>query len=48
MQVKDELKDIEDPEEQMEVLMRLLELKEEDSKQRTEIATHIQVNFKLN
>ena len=42
-QVKKALIDLKDPEEQMEALMRLLELQQDDLKTRTEIATHIQV-----
>ena len=42
-QVKKALADLKDPEEQMEALMRLLELQKDDLKTRTEIASHIQV-----
>ena len=42
-QVKKALTDLKDPEEQMEALMRLLELQQDDLKTRTEIASHIQV-----
>ena len=45
-EVKEALTDIKDPEEAMEVLMRLLELQEDDLKTRTQIAAHIQVYFK--
>ena len=42
--VKKELVDVSDPEEQMEILMRFLELQDSDLKTRTEIAGHIQVS----
>ena len=42
--VKKELADVSDPEEQMEILMRFLELQDSDLKTRTEIAGHIQVS----
>ena len=42
-QVKKVLGEVKDPEEQMEALMRLLELQQDDFKTRTEIAGHIQV-----
>ena len=45
-QAKKALSDLKDPEEQMVALMRLLELKQDDLKTRTEIATHIQVPTK--
>ena len=43
-QAKKALIDLKDPEEQMEALMRLLELQQDDLKTRTEIASHIQVS----
>ena len=43
-QTKKALIDLKDPEEQMEALMRLLELQQDDLKTRTEIASHIQVS----
>ena len=42
-EVKEALSEVKDPDEAMEVLMRLLELQEDDLKTRTEIAGHIQV-----
>ena len=41
--VKETLSQIEDSEEQMEALMRLMELRDEDLRQREEIARRIQV-----
>ena len=46
-QTKKALIDLKDPEEQMEALMRLLELQQDDLKTRTEIASHIQVRSNL-
>ena len=43
-EVTEALTDIKDPDEAMEILMRFLELQDDDLNTRTEIAGHIQVN----